>query len=151
MVESDAIDDLVREKIKSLDVECLWWRAGGARAGARGVRDVPAILLPDWQPDEKFANHEHHSNRALLCPVRPPRAAIAAMCSSMSSLEHGRRIGQLVYLWQSSDSRKRKPGLAHDNRQCVLPRWPDAPHNRNDSSTNGNRSAKSTQSKLCDA
>ena len=40
MVESDAIDDLVREKIKSLDVECLWLRASGARAGA-------AARLPD--------------------------------------------------------------------------------------------------------
>ena len=41
MVESDAIDDLVREKIKSLDVECLWWRAGGARAGAPACEMSP--------------------------------------------------------------------------------------------------------------
>jgi hypothetical protein len=58
MVESDAIDDLVREKIKSLDVECLWWRAGGARAGAPACEMSPQFLLPDWQPDEKFANNE---------------------------------------------------------------------------------------------
>ena len=102
--------------------------------GCPGVRDVPAILLPDWQPDEKFANHEHHSNRALLCPVRPPRAAIAAMCSSMSSLEHGRRIGQLVYLWQSSDSGNEQAGFGHHNCHLCLRRLADAIHNRNDSS-----------------
>jgi hypothetical protein len=106
------------------------WRAGGCA----GVRDVPAILLPAWEPHEKFANYEHHKYRRLHCPIRPRSAAIAVMCSSMSSLEHSRRIGQLVYRWQSGDSGNEQPGFGHDNRQLCFAAMPDAIDNRNDSS-----------------
>ena len=118
---------------------CSTWNAFAGERGRAcrcpGVRDVPAILLPDWQPDEKFANHEHHSNRALLCPVRPPRAAIAAMCSSMSSLEHGpqnrtTRVPVAKQRFQEANTRDWLTIIVN----CVLPRWPDAIHNRNDPS-----------------
>jgi hypothetical protein len=76
------------------------WRAG--------VRDVPAFFLPDREPHENFANHEHNYNRGFLYSIRPPSAALAVMRSFMSSLEHGRRTGHLVYRWQSRDSRNQQ-------------------------------------------
>ena len=45
MVESDAVDDLVRETIKSLDVECLCWRAGGAAILETNRRDLVTIIV----------------------------------------------------------------------------------------------------------
>jgi hypothetical protein len=39
MLESDAVDDLVRETIKLLGVECLCWRAE-ARVRAPGAREM---------------------------------------------------------------------------------------------------------------
>jgi hypothetical protein len=123
---------------------CSAWSAfGGERrraCGCPGAREVPAILLPDWQPHVKFANHDQYNNRALLCPIRSPSAAIAVMCSSMSSLEHGRRIGQLVYRWQSGDSGNEQAGFGHDNRQLSFAAMADAIHNRNNSSRNEDRS-----------
>ena len=43
MVESDAIDDLVRETIKLLDVECLCWRAEPHWGHPVCVRTFPSI------------------------------------------------------------------------------------------------------------
>jgi hypothetical protein len=123
MVEGNAVDS---ESFREL---MIWFprpssrsawnaRAGDAQAGAR---DVSAFSLPDREPHEKFANHEHHNNRGFLYSIRPPSAALAVMRSFMSSLEHGRRIGQLVCRWQSGDSRKRTgAGFGHDNRQLCF-------------------------------
>jgi hypothetical protein len=86
-----------------------WNALAGERVARRrarpDVRDVSAFLLPDREAHEKFANHEHHNNRGFLYSIRPPTAALAVMRSFMSSLEHGRRTGHLVYRWQSCDSR----------------------------------------------
>ena len=51
---------LVREKIKSLDVECLWWRAGGARAGAPACEMSPQFYCRIGSRMRNLANHEHH-------------------------------------------------------------------------------------------
>jgi hypothetical protein len=113
MVEGNAVDS---ESFRELMIwfprpssRSAWNALAGERVARRrerpGVRDVSAFFLPDREPHEKFANHEHHNNRGFLYSIRPPTAALAVMRSFISSLEHGRRTGHLVYRWQSRDSR----------------------------------------------
>jgi hypothetical protein len=119
----DSFDYLVPDAIKLLG----WNAFAGERSracGCPGARDVSAFFCRIGSRMRNLPTMSTKNNRRLHWPIRPRSAAIAVMCSSMSSLEHGRRTGHLVYRWQSAGSGSEQPGFGHHNRQLRLLRWP---------------------------
>ena len=119
-------------------VRSAWDAFAGERSALAGARTCEMSPQFYWRIGSRMRNLPTMStinNRELLCPIRPPSAAIAA-CAGLHvefripPQNRTTRVPVAKRRLQEANSRDSVTIIVN----CVLPRWPDAIHDRNDSS-----------------